>query len=239
MRAPLDPMLAAALGERPLRFMAFATVLFVIAAALAAVGNDDGRSSVLPLATLVFSVAMTRGFVGADRDHGRWFILFQNPVDPVRHYARVFAASFLIVLVLLASIVAAAAIAAPHGVTLRSPLASFTASALLALQIHAAAAGISACARRHDVELLVLLIAASLGFQVYLTIHAVPDYLASSLSLLLFPVKPLWAIADAVAGTGPTPDLPALAHVILYPVAWLLLASWQIRRLARGVIPIQ
>ncbi len=215
--------------------------LSVLLPAFVAIDVRRGDRSAAPLLFylgLGIGMGMTAGLLGEDRRESRWVLLFQRPGTPLLHYSRVVTAAFAAIVSLhVMALAVAAAITGSSGV--RTVFGGVVTSLILAVAVAGVAIGMSALRPRGDAALTLALLVVSL-YQalVWDTLGwAAGAPARETAAALLFPFDAVAELARWIVGAGDVPGVGRIAHLCIYPAAWLAVAGWRLHRMQEQDIP--
>jgi hypothetical protein len=209
-------------------------VLLAAAALVAAIASfpSSHRSagSYLNLAAYVLGFGLSRRIIAGDQQSGAWVLLFQRPTSPVRHYARVLALNLAaIVLIFAAGGLVASVAAIATGSSAAAPWPFVASGIVMATSLLAVGFGISALVGRLDAELLLVLFILTIQV-VGALLFNLTGAVAHIVEWLFFPLNGLFMLEEwLIVGTSRL-TTAYVAHVILYPIVWIALGFWWLRR---------
>lgn len=219
------------LAERPWLFIV--ACLVAVTAVVIAMAIRAPKYALITFwySSVIFALAFTREIVGGDRTPSRWVLLFQCPGSATRHYARTGLVAFG--LTLLCMLLPSAALAIVGLGTGSSPY--FISGAIQgglawATVVFCVSFGISGLVRQHNVELTILLIFVSATQGLLTRSVGLSASGSRVVEYLLFPINALGEVWYGISGDMNL-DTPHALHLVIYPLAWLVIGFLSIRRL--------
>lgn len=225
-------------ADRPVSFLAIFTVGAAVVSTIAGWRDPSRVNSLFAFLALVLALAMTRGIISRDRRDSRWIMLFQRATSPARHYARVIVLAFMLLVLLLA--LAALPLVASRFVqsgSARTAVALLAGSSIWATVIFCVTIGISSLVRRYDLELFLLLLTLSVVQVFLMDLLSAPASARHVATYLLIPVDPAFLMWATIGSAREAPSLASLAHLVLYPLAWLGIAAVRIESFETRDLP--
>ena len=215
---------------RPLRSIVGIALLAIVLAAASVEESPSTVQRAMLIVAMVLVFGFTRRIIAGDRSNGRWWLLFQRPVSPMGHYARMvgFAGTCILLGLLIAALVLSATIS-PSGGGLRIVWGSLAGAVVWSSCVFAIGVGISSLVRDHDLELLILFYLVSAAQVLIVQQLNLGLTLSTLLTWLLMPIDSIFLLWEWFVSGVWTLDPSDLAHLIIYPAVWLMIAVARLR----------
>lgn len=226
--------------SRPMRFLLLAAVVGGVVVGAAGQDGSSASSLVTLLLTVALGGGLVRGVISDDRKQARWILLFQRPVKPHTYYIRLLLVSILALLALLLVVGFAATVTAWYsGAEVRRIWGGAAGAALLGVNLVIVGTAISSLVKRHDVELLLLLFFVSM-YQGVFTGSFESALVRNLMEFLLLPVNPILSIWNHLSSGDPLALTGGwVAHLVFYPLIWLLVTRTVVGGYGRRDLPIE
>ncbi len=209
-----------------LRVFLLATTLACVAVARS---PSMAQRSMLAVA-MILAFGLSRRIIAGDRSTGRCWLLFQRPVSPSAHYLRLVCLSGGCILtgLIVAAIAMSVTIALAGGES-QLVWGSLAGAIVWSYCLFGVGVGISSLMRDGDFEVLILIYLIS-SFQSVLADQAgLGPGLTATLERLLFPVDSVFLLWKLFVSGVWSLNGADLAHVLIYPTAWLGVAVLRLR----------
>ncbi len=208
-------------------------LVFVVAASVLLSLAPDLVQQLMALTAMFLVFGLSRRLVSGDRIRGRGPILFQLPLSPIRHYSAV--VGLVVTIILLGLVLSALAMAITlglGGLPTRVAWGSLAGAVVWSAVVFPVGVGLSAVVRKYDMELLLILYFISVAQGVFLAESAIPEIVAGGIVGILLPIDPIFLVWGGFVGQGWALTGWDLAHLVLYPSVWLLVAWVRLRAIS-------
>jgi hypothetical protein len=210
-------------------------LVFVVAAGvMLPLASTDLVQQLVVLMAMFLVFGLSRRLVSGDRIRGRGPILFQLPISPIRHYSAV--AGIMATIILLGLVLSALVMAITmglRGLPTQLVWGSLAGAVVWSAVVFPVGVGLSAVARNYDMELLLVLYFISAAQGVFLAEMAIPEIMSGGIVGILLPVEPIFLVWGGFVGQGWALTGWDLAHLVLYPSVWLVVAWVRLRTISQ------
>jgi hypothetical protein len=205
-------------------------LVVVVAAGVMTSLAPDLVQQLMALTAMFLVFGLSRRLVSGDRIRGRGPIIFQLPLSPIRHYSAVvgLVATIILLGLVLSALVTAIALGL-GGLPTRVAWGSLAGAVVWSAVIFPVGVGLSAVVRKYDMELLLILYFISAAQGVFLAESAIPAIVSEGIVWILPPIDPIFLVWGGFVGQGWALTGSDLAHLVLYPSLWLLVAWVRLR----------